>query len=64
MESIWDATCECGQETRVEIQGKAGGRRVRVGCDEHWFELPVEGLKDALEKVASSATGSPETHSR
>ncbi len=48
MTSIWEATCKCGNKTRVELRGGAGDRVLRVGCVDHWFELPAEELKAAL----------------
>ena len=51
MASIWEATCKCGSKTRVELRGQAGDRVLRVGCVDHWFELPAEGLKAALAKA-------------
>ncbi len=50
MTSIWEATCKCGSETRVELRGPAGDRVLRVGCVDHWFEMPAEELKAALAK--------------
>ena len=39
--SIWEATCKCGSETRVEFRGQAGERVLRVGCVDHWIEIPA-----------------------
>lgn len=49
--SIWETMCKCGEKTRVDLHGQSGDRVVRIGCDEHWFELPAEDLKVALAKV-------------
>ena len=50
-ESIWETTCRCGEKTRVDLHGQSGDRVVRIGCEDHWFELPVEDLRVALAKV-------------
>ncbi len=50
MTSIWVATCKCGDKTRVELRGQAGDRVLRIGCVDHWFEIPAEELKAALAK--------------
>ena len=49
-ESIWETTCRCGEKTRVDLQGQSGDQVVRIGCDDHWFELPAEELRTALAK--------------
>ena len=51
MPSIWETTCKCGERSKVEMHGQPGDRVLRVGCDDHWFELPAEGLKAELAKV-------------
>ncbi len=48
--SIWEATCKCGNQTRVELRGQAGDTVLRVGCTDHWFEIPAEELKAVLAK--------------
>ncbi len=50
MTSIWEATCKCGNKTRVELRGQGGDRVLRVGCVDHWFEMPAEELEAALAK--------------
>ncbi len=50
-ESIWETTCKCGAKTRVDLRGQSGDQVVRIGCDDHWFELPAEDLRVALAKV-------------
>ena len=47
-ESIWEATCKCGEKTRVDLRGQSGDQVVRIGCEDHWFELPAEDLRAAL----------------
>ncbi len=49
-ESIWETTCKCGEKTRVDLHGHSGDQVVRIGCDDHWFELPAEDLRVALAK--------------
>ena len=51
MTSIWETTCKCGKKTRVELQGQYGKRFLKIGCADHWVELPAEGLKAALAKA-------------
>ena len=51
MTSIWEATCRCGEKTRVELRGESDNRVLRVGCDDHWAELPAERLKAELAKA-------------
>ena len=53
-DSIWETTCKCGEKTRVDLLGQSGDRVVRIGCDDHWFELPAEDLRVALAKVEDS----------
>lgn len=48
--SIWETTCKCGEKTRVDLRGQSGDQVVRIGCDDHWFELPAEDLRAALAK--------------
>ena len=47
-ESIWETTCKCGENTRVYLRGQSGEQVVRIGCDDHWFEVPAEDLRAAL----------------
>ena len=56
MTSIWETTCKCGKKTRVELQGQSGKRVLKVGCDDHWVELPTEGLKAALAEAEGGST--------
>ena len=51
MTSIWEATCECGKEARVELHRESGVTFLKIGCDDHWVDLPTEGLKTALAGV-------------
>ena len=51
MTTIWEATCKCGGKTRVEIQGETGDTVLKVGCEDHWVEIPAEGLKAQLAKT-------------
>ena len=55
MESIWETTCKCGENARVELLGEKGDRVLRVGCDEHWVELPIEQLQAELTRLGSRA---------
>ena len=59
MESIWDTTCKCGADARVELVGNKGNTVLRVGCDEHWVELPTECLQEELTRLGSKAPESP-----
>ena len=59
MESIWDTTCKCGENVRVELLGEKGDRVLRVGCDDHWVELPAEHLQAELARLGSRG---PEPH--
>ena len=59
MASIWEVTCHCGQMARVEVIGETGERVLRVGCEEHWFELPAKGLKDAMAEVERMGQEAP-----
>ncbi len=61
MTSIWEATCKCGDKTRVELRGQAGDRVLRVGCADcvhevsekvdvcHKRKKPINISRDALE---------------
>jgi len=51
MTSIWEATCKCGSQARVELSGDARNRTLRVGCDDHWFELPADRLEEVLASI-------------
>ena len=51
MTTIWEATCECGEKTRVELHGESGETVLKVGCEDHWVEIPTERLKAELAKT-------------
>ena len=57
--SILEATCKCGSKARVQIDVQSADRTIRVGCEDHWFELPEEGLKSALTKAESPGERNP-----
>ena len=54
MTSLWETTCKCGGKTRVELHGESDKKVLKVGCDDHWVELPAEGLKAALAKAEAT----------
>ena len=60
MESIWETTCKCGADARVELLGEKGDTVLRVGCDDHWIELPAERLQAELTRLGSKVPESPE----
>ena len=51
MTTIWEATCECGEKTRVELQEASGETVLKVGCEDHWVEIPADRLKAELAKT-------------
>ena len=53
MTTIWEATCKCGEKTRVELHGEPGDTVLKVGCENHWVEIPTEGLRAQLAKTAA-----------
>ena len=59
MESIWETTCHCGADARVELLGDKENTVLRVGCDEHWVELPAERLREELTRLGSTTPESP-----
>ena len=59
MESIWETTCHWGIDARVELLGDKGDPVLRVGCDEHWVELPAERLQEELPRLGSTTPESP-----
>ncbi|MCH8206057.1 MAG: hypothetical protein IH956_03535 [Chloroflexi bacterium] len=54
MASIWETSCQCGNTARVELVGEPGNQTVRVGCEDHWFELPAQALSAELAKLESA----------
>ena len=57
MTSIWEATCKCGKKTKVELHRHSDKRVLRVGCDDHWVELPADELRTALAEVEPDRKG-------
>ena len=51
MTTIWETTCKCGEKTRVELHEESGDTVLKVGCEDHWVEIPAEGLKAELAKT-------------
>jgi len=49
--TIWEATCKCGEKTRVDLHGEPGDTVLKVGCEDHWEEITTEGLKAQLAKT-------------
>ncbi len=60
MVSIWETSCQCGNTARVELVGEPGNQTVRVGCEDHWFELSAQVLSAELAKFETAARGSTE----
>ena len=54
MTTIWEATCKCGEKTRVELHGESGDTVLKVGCEDHWVEIPTEGLRAELAKTEAT----------
>ena len=54
MTSIWEATCQCGNRARVEVHDRSGDMVLKVGCDDHWVELPADRLNAELVKAEAS----------